>query len=63
MRSRIVLACPEGLDNTVVAERVGCEPHTVSKGGAGSLNIASAGWATSSGRAVPARSAWTRSRT
>jgi transposase len=31
MRSRIVLACPEGLDNTVVAERVGCEPHTVSK--------------------------------
>lgn len=31
LRSRIVLACAEGLDNKYVAERVGCEAHTVSK--------------------------------
>lgn len=31
LRSRIVLACAEGLDNGVVAQRVGCEAHTVSK--------------------------------
>ncbi len=31
MRSKIVLAAAEGLTNNAVAERVGCEPHTVSK--------------------------------
>ncbi len=31
MRSKIVLAAAEGLSNKAVAERVGCEPHTVSK--------------------------------
>ncbi|MDQ3094674.1 MAG: IS630 family transposase, partial [Actinomycetota bacterium] len=31
MRSKIVLASAEGLTNNAVAERVGCEPHTVSK--------------------------------
>lgn len=31
MRSKIVVAAAEGLSNNEVAERVGCEPHTVSK--------------------------------
>lgn len=31
LRSKIVLACAEGADNKVVAERLGCEAHTVSK--------------------------------
>jgi transposase len=31
LRSKIVLACAEGLDNKVVAKQVGCEAHTVSK--------------------------------
>jgi transposase len=31
LRSKIVLASAEGLDNTVVAARVGVEPHTVAK--------------------------------
>jgi len=31
LRSKIVLACAEGLDNKVVAAQVGCEEHTVSK--------------------------------
>jgi len=31
LRSKIVLACAEGLDNKVAAERLGCEEHTVSK--------------------------------
>lgn len=31
LRSRIVLACGEGLDNKLVAERVGCSTNTVSK--------------------------------
>jgi transposase len=31
MRSQIVLAAAEGLTNNAVAQRVGCEPHTVSK--------------------------------
>ncbi len=31
LRSKIVLACWEGADNKAVAERLGCEAHTVSK--------------------------------
>jgi len=31
LRSKIVLACAEGLDNKVAAGRLGCEEHTVSK--------------------------------
>jgi len=31
LRSKIVLACADGLDNKTVADRVGCEEHTVSK--------------------------------
>jgi transposase len=31
LRSRIVLACAEGAHNKVVAQRLGCEEHTVSK--------------------------------
>lgn len=31
MRSKIVLAAAEGLTNNEVGQRVGCEPHTVSK--------------------------------
>jgi transposase len=31
LRSRIVLACAEGADNKTVAQRLGCEPHTVGK--------------------------------
>jgi transposase len=31
LRSRIVLACAEGLDNTTVAARLGCSPMTVGK--------------------------------
>lgn len=31
LRSRIVLACGEGLDSTAVAERVGCSANTVGK--------------------------------
>jgi len=31
LRSKIVLACADGVDNKVVAERLGCEEHTVSK--------------------------------
>ena len=31
LRSKIVLACAQGLDNKTVADRLGCEAHTVSK--------------------------------
>ena len=31
LRAKIVLACAAGADNKTVAQRLGCEPHTVSK--------------------------------